>query len=88
MRIKEEAIIVESVRYCVDLEYDGKIFYASAIYWINLQETSDWVVDSDDCDFDSLPLDYQNEVKKFAYDCWFDTEIFYNVNEVLKVKKH
>ena len=88
MKIKEEAIIVDSVKYCIDIEHDGKLFYASATYSIDGQETSGWVVESDDCDFNSLPVEYQKEIKQFAYDCWFDTEVFYNVKETLKVKKH
>ena len=52
MKIKEEAIIADSVRYCVDIEHDGKIFYASTTYWLHAFDSADWIIDSDDCDFD------------------------------------
>ena len=80
MKIKKEILSVDAVEYCVEIEYDNKIFYASAYYWLNAQEISDWNIDSNDCDFDKLPIETQNKLMSFVFDAWANSDIFLDAN--------
>ena len=87
MKIKKETLEIDAVYYTTEIEYDNKIFYASLYYWIN-QETSDWNIYSDDCDFDELPIETQNKLMSFAFDTWADSNILSGVDEILNTIKH